>query len=246
MARVNFADVSDHPADDRAIALSEVPAAGSRRGLIATGVLKYFYGPMDCGKSTLALQFDYNNHRQGRRGLLLIRLDHSGCAQITSRMGIVRPAINIELDTDLADLVRAAWSRGNRVDYLVVDEAQFLTGAQVDQLAQLADEAAIDVYCFGIASDFRTKLFPGSARLFEIADEVVPLQVEVLCWCGRPARFNSRVVDGQVMREGEQVMVGNTAGHDQAADEVRYQVLCRIHMRAGDLGPDAELRLPLA
>lgn len=218
-----------------------VPAAGSRRGQASTGMVKFFYGPMDCGKSTLALQLDHNHSRQGRRGLLLTRLDRSHQGRITSRMGITRPALEVHDSMDIADVVRGAWANGRRVDYLIVDEAQFFTPEQIDQLAQLADDVQVDVYAFGIATDFRGRMFPGSARLFELADEVLPLQVEVLCWCGAAGRFNARVVEGQVAREGEQVVVADTAtGVDLAADQVRYQVLCRRHHRAGDLGPDSD------
>ncbi len=170
-------------------ALSIVPAAGSRRGQAPTGTLKFFYGPMDCGKSTLALQLDHNHSRQGRRGLLLTRLDRSHHGRITSRMGITRPAVDVDDDVDLAELVRLSWAGGRRVDYLIVDEAQFFTPTQIDQLAQLADDVQVDVYAFGIATDFRGRMFPGSTRLFELADEVLLLQVEVLCCAGavRPA-----------------------------------------------------------
>ena len=170
-------------------ALSTVPTAGSRHGQVPVGTVKFFYGPMDCGKSTLALQLDHNHSRQGRRGLLLTRLDRSHRGQITSRMGISRPAIEVDDDVDLAELVRISWAAGRRVDYLIVDEAQFFTPVQIDQLARLADDVAVDVYAFGIATDFRGRLFPGSTRLFELADEVLLLQVEVLCWCGAPGRL---------------------------------------------------------
>jgi thymidine kinase len=218
-------------------ALSSVPASGSRRGMPPTGTLTYFYGPMDCGKSTLALQVDHNHARQGRRGLLLTRLDRSRRGQITSRMGLTRPAVEVDDDTDLAELVRHSWAAGRRVDYLIVDEAQFFTEGQVEQLAQLADDAQVDVYAFGIATDFRGRMFPGSQRLFELADQAVPLQVEVLCWCGRPGRFNARVVDGVVVRQGAQVVVADT--ESGAASTVHYQVLCRRHHRSGDRGPAA-------
>ena len=147
----------------------------------------------------------------------------------------------------MRELVREQWAVGRHVDYLIVDEAQFLSAAQVDQLAELADEVQIDVYCFGLATDFRSRLFPGSARLFEVADELQPVQVEVLCWCGLPGRFNGRVRDGEVLREGDTVVVADTeqsvvetsASTRFEADSttVRYQVLCRRHFRAGDLGP---------
>ncbi len=224
-------------APDPTSALSSVPAAGSRRGMVPAGVVKFFYGPMDCGKSTLALQLDHNHARQGRRGILLTRLDRSRRGQITSRMGLTRPAVEADDALDIAELVRASWAAGRRVDYLIVDEAQFFTPKQIEQMAKLADDVQVDVYAFGIATDFRGRMFPGSARLFELADETVPLQVEVLCWCGRPARFNARVVNGEVAREGAQVVVADTAS---AGDEIRYQVLCRAHHRSGNLGPSAE------
>ena len=209
------------------------PAAAA--GNEMPGVLKFFYGPMDCGKSTLALQLDHNRGKAGFRGLLLTRYDRSAAPQISSRVGIVKPATEVSDAEDLAELVGRSWAAGVRLDYLIVDEAQFFTPAQVEQMAQLADESGIDVYAFGIATDFLGKLFPGSARLFELADESVPLQVEVLCWCGRPGRFNARVVDGVVVKSGARVVVADT----EADAAVHYKVLCRRHHSHGDLGPAA-------
>ena len=227
-------------------ALSSVPNA--RRAPVR-GMLRFCYGPMDCGKSTLALQIDHNHARQGRRGLLLVRHDRSGAPQITSRIGIARQAVEVGSGTDLRELIRGQWVSGQHVDYLIVDEAQFLSPDQVEQLAELADEVGIDVYCFGIATDFRSMLFPGARRLFELADELQPVQVEVLCWCGAPGRFNARVRDGEVLRDGDTVVVADTAPSLvekatslQAGAEIatlRYQVLCRRHFRLGDLGPAA-------
>lgn len=241
--------VLDESELDPTDALSSVPAAGSRRGTPVVGKLKFCYGPMDCGKSTLALQIDHNHARQGRQGLLLVRHDRSGSAQISSRIGITRRAVELGAGTDVRSLVRQLWSRGQHVDYLIVDEAQFLSPAQVEQLAELADDAQIDVYCFGIATDFRSELFPGARRLFELADELQPVQVEVLCWCGLPGRFNARVRDGEVLRAGDTVVVADTVTSEttlvEASTEtvesttVRYQVLCRRHYRRGDLGPSS-------
>jgi thymidine kinase len=217
-------------------ALSPVcPAAGDRR-LRDGGSLKFFYGPMDCGKSTLALQMHYNHSRQGRRGLVLTRNDRSLGATVTSRIGLSHDAIEVTDELDLVALVRERWAAGERLDYLVCDEACFYTLAQVEQMADLVDVHDVDVFAFGLATDFRSELFPASRRLFELADEVSRLQVEVLCWCGREGQLNARVVRGVVAREGEQVVIGDV-GDDAGTHEVRYQVLCRRHHRSGDLGP---------
>jgi|GEM_PF-32214 len=235
----------DQPATDSfdprfpgsASALSAVPAAGSGRARLAGGTVKFFHFPMDCGKSTLALQLHYNHSRQGRSGMLMTKLDRSGPARISSRIGISRSALEVSDEQDIGELVRTAWSAGRRVDYLIVDEAQFFTAEQVEQLAVLADDSQVDVYAFGIATDFRGRLFPGSARLFELADEVSPLQVEVLCWCGRIGRFNGRVVGGRIVREGATVVVADIGADEPDEATVRYQVLCRTHHRSGALGP---------
>lgn len=233
-------------------ALSAVAHARASRRAPDRGSLRFCYGPMDCGKSTLALQIDHNHARQGRRGLLLVRHDRSGAPQITSRIGITRRATEIGADTDVRELIRQEWVSGRHVDYLVVDEAQFLSPAQVEQLAELADEVQVDVYCFGIATDFRSRLFPGACRLFELADELQPVQVDVLCWCGAPGRFNARVQGGEVLRAGDTVVVADTAAHlvengtsspaEPDSTTLRYQVLCRRHFRLGALGPGSAQR----
>jgi thymidine kinase len=209
---------------------------------------------MDCGKSTLALQVDHNQRRQGRHGVLLTQGDRSAAPLITSRVGLSREATEVAVDTDLRHLVRGRWAEGERVDYLIVDEAQFLSEGQVDQLAELVDESHVDVYAFGLTTDFRARLFPGTQRLLEVADDVQRIQVEVLCWCGLPGLLNGRVVDGVMVRSGETVVVADTApaelpgGDRSSARAVRYQVLCRRHYVRGELGPTAagpgQLALP--
>ncbi|GLL07988.1 thymidine kinase [Dactylosporangium matsuzakiense] len=215
-------------------------AAGDSR-LRRGGRLKFFYGPMDCGKSTLALQMDYNHARQGRHGLVLTTIDRAGPGRLSTRIGLGKEAVDVA-GLDLRALVRERWARGLRVDYLICDEASFYTVEQIEQLADLVDTSDVDVYAFGLATDFRTALFPAAQRLFELADEVTKVQVEVLCWCGRAGLLNARVVDGVIAREGDQVVIGDTtadgAAEPQPAD-VHYQVLCRRHHRTGDLGPAA-------
>jgi len=221
-------------------ALAALPSPGVRHRTPAR--LTFYYGPMDCGKSTLALQIDHNHARQGRRGLVLTRYDRSGRPLITTRVGLVRDAVEVAAATDMRAVVSSEVATGRRVDYLIVDEAGFLEPHQVDQLAELVDDWHVDVYCFGLATDFRTLLLPGAKRLFELADEIAAVQVEVLCWCGLPGRWNARVARGAVVREGATVVVADTVvDPDTAADEdgpeqVHYQVLCRRHHRLGELG----------
>jgi thymidine kinase len=228
--------VTDDPDDPGALA--SIPAAGRRRAMPMPAQLAFFHGPMDCGKSTLALQINHNHARQGRRGKLMTRYDRSGRPEVTTRVGLSHDAIEIHDDTDLRAVVREEWAAGRELDYLVVDEAGFLTREHVDQLAELVDDWHVDVYCFGLLTDFRSQLLPGAARLVELADETSPVQVDVLCWCGRPGRQNARLVDGVMVREGDTVVVADTAVDTAVeAAAVRYQVLCRSHYRHGDLGP---------
>jgi len=210
-------------------------AAGDSR-LRRGGSLKFFYGPMDCGKSTLALQMDYNHARQGRHGLVLTTIDRAGPGRLSTRIGLGKEAVEVGTGLDLRRLVRDRWAKGLRVDYLICDEASFYTVAQIEQLADLVDTSDVDVYAFGLATDFRTSLFPAAQRLFELADEVTRVQVEVLCWCGRTGLLNARVVDGTIARAA----VSPGAGAAVVEEEnVHYQVLCRRHHRTGDLGPAA-------
>lgn len=239
--------MTDHSDASGAGALAPVPAAGNRRTFPMPAQLKFFHGPMDCGKSTLALQIDHNQSRQGRHGLLLTRHDRSGRPEITTRVGLSHAAVEVDDKTDIRRLVQQHWSAGRPVDYLIVDEAGFLTTGHVEQLAELVDEWHVDVYCFGLATDFRSLLLPGAKRLLELADEVVPVHVEVLCWCGRPGRLNARVIGGQVARAGDTVVVADTVVADTGPgaggrSAVRYQVLCRAHFHHGDLGPSEDGR----
>ena len=191
--------------------------------------LTYFTGPMNCGKSTLALQVDHTESTAGRRGLRFTCFDRGGEATISSRIGLVRAAIEVTPSFDFWAHVTGELTGGRRVDYLVCDEAQFYTESQVDDLARIVDELGIDVSCFGILTDFRTELFPGSRRLVELADRIEMLPARPRCWCGAPATHNARIVDGEMVVEGDQIAVGGTDGG--SAGEVSYEVLCRLHHR---------------
>lgn len=189
--------------------------------------LVFHTGPMDCGKSTLALQLDYTQSTHGRKGRIFTSLDRAGEGRITSRLGLSAEAIEIDPEFDFWRFIIGELTTGKRVDYIVCDEAQFYSPEQVDQLARIADELQLDVYAFGILSDFRTHLFPGSQRLIELADRIESLPLGPLCWCGARGTHNARTLDGIMVTEGTQVVVGDTV----TGGEVRYEVLCRGHHR---------------
>lgn len=191
--------------------------------------LTFTYGTMAAGKSTLALQLCWQL-REGRGDVVLWTFgDRSADGMVTSRIGIeaaaeaVAPAADLE--RQLSDLVE----RGVKI--LVIDEAQFASVNQIDQLARLVDDHGVDVHAFGLCADFLLNVFPASARLFAIADWAHELPLTSSCWCGQKGRCNARVVDGVVARAGTQFVTG-----DISEGAVHYQVLCRHHYRLGQLG----------
>jgi thymidine kinase len=202
--------------------------------------LSYFTGPMDSGKSTLALQLDYTQSAAGRKGRLFTSHDRAGESTISSRLGLARPAIEVTWEFDFWSYVIAQLTSGQRIDYLVCDETQFYSAEQIDQLARIVDELQIDVFAIGLLTDFQTRLFAGSQRLVELCDSIEVLQVRALCWCGALATHNARTVNGEMVLVGDQVVVGDTipvadADHGDTgtdtAQEVAYEVLCRRHHR---------------
>ncbi|MFF3449981.1 thymidine kinase [Streptomyces sp. NPDC002667] len=210
--------------------------------------LVFFSGTMDCGKSTLALQIEHNRSARSLQGMIFTRDDRAGEGKLSSRLGLVTDAVEVADDQDLYAYLVDHLSKGGRADYVIADEAQFLAPAQIDQLARVVDDLDIDVFAFGITTDFRSKLFPGSQRLVELADRVEVLQVEALCWCGARATHNARTVGGEMVVEGAQVVVGDVNQHES----IGYEVLCRRHhrrrmtaatARASALSPDV---LPIA
>ncbi|NMM16337.1 MAG: thymidine kinase [Cellulomonas sp.] len=188
--------------------------------------LVFFSGTMDSGKSTLALQMHHNHAARDRDGLLYTRNDRAGVARLSSRLGLSVGANEVTDSTDFWSEVVALRTRGRSVDYLICDEAQFYSATQIDQLARVVDDLGADVFAFGISTDFRTHLFPGSERLVEIADRVEELQVHALCWCGARATHNARTLAGVMVVAGAQVVVGDVQADE---DAVGYEVLCRSH-----------------
>jgi thymidine kinase len=196
--------------------------------------LHFFTGTMDSGKSTLALQTDHNHAARGRVGRIFTSQDRAGAATLSSRLGLRHEAVEVTADLDFWGYVVDSLTHGGRIDYLICDEAQFYAPHQVDQLARVVDELQVDVFAFGILTDFRTALFPGSARLVELADRTHVLQVEALCWCGKRATHNARTENGEMVTEGDVIVVGDVDdldGSDGPPPEVGYEVLCRQHHR---------------
>jgi len=188
---------------------------------------------MGSGKSTLALQIHHNLAVRDRQGLLLTKLDRDG-TQVTSRLGVSAPAVEVSPDIDLFELAQSRMP----LDFVVCDEVQFYSIAQCDQLARVADDLDVDVYAFGLITDFKGLLFEGTKRMLEVANERVEMQVEARCWCGSRATHNARVVNGVVVYEGETVVVGDTSdvATPMFGDVVRYELLCRRHSVRGDMG----------
>jgi len=181
--------------------------------------LYFYYASMNAGKSSHLLQADFNYRERGMRTMLwTAALDSRSAGQVKSRIGLEREAHPFQPNTDLWDEVSAVHA-ATPLDCVLVDEAQFLTPAQVWQLARLADEAGVPALCYGLRTDFQGELFPGSAVLLGIADALVELKA--VCHCGRKATMNLRVdASGTAVRDGAQTEIG---GND------RYVALCRKH-----------------
>ena len=175
--------------------------------------------PPTAGKSTNRRQADFNPRERGMRTVLFTAAidDRFTPGTVTSRIGLGTDAIAFERDTDLAAIVRRDGEAPPAC--VLVDEAQFLTASQVDQLAHLADFEGVPVLAYGLRTDFQGELFEGSARLLAIADALI--EIKSVCECGRKATMNMRVdANGQAVREGAQTEIG---GND------RYVAMCRRH-----------------
>lgn len=185
--------------------------------------LYFNFSAMNAGKSTILLQSSYNYFERGMHTLLLKPVidnrEDSG-ALITSRIGLEAKADTFCEKVDLEKHILKAHAE-KRIDCVLLDEAQFLTRDQVWQLACVSDDQGIPIMCYGLRTDFQGHLFPGSAALLAIADDI--REIRTLCWCGRKATMNMRVnAAGGAVTEGKQVEVGGNE---------RYITLCRRHWR---------------
>lgn len=182
--------------------------------------LYFHYASMNAGKSTLLLQASYNYRERGMETMLFTAAadDRAGRGVISSRIGLGSEARIFDADSDLFAIIAGHLGSG-LLHCVFVDEAQFLTAAQVWQLARVADRLDVPVMAYGLRTDFQGKLFPGSGELLAIADHL--REVRTICRCGRKATMVVRIdSSGKVMREGAQVVIGG---------EDRYVSLCRRH-----------------
>lgn len=192
--------------------------------------LYFNYSTMNAGKSTVLLQASHNYIERGMQTYLLTaQFDtRAGEGRIESRIGIGADADTFAPGDDLFARIRARLAQGPCA-CVFVDEAQFLEPAQVWHLARAVDDLGVPVMCFGLRVDFRGQLFPGSAALLALADEM--REVRTICHCGRKATMVVRKgADGQVLTAGDQVVIGGNE---------RYVSLCRRHWReaTGDRDP---------
>jgi thymidine kinase len=191
--------------------------------------LYFNYSAMNAGKSTVLLQASHNYIERGMSTFLLTaRLDdRAGEGVIASRIGIAADAGRFDGNDDLLEMVKQRHDDQN-LHCVLVDEAQFLTEDQVWQLAAVADNLGIPVMCYGLRTDFQGKLFPGSAALLSIADDL--REIRTICWCGKKATMVVRLgADGQPLDDGDQVDIG---GND------KYISLCRHHWKTRKLRDD--------
>ncbi|MEV4737905.1 MULTISPECIES: thymidine kinase [unclassified Microbacterium] len=193
--------------------------------------LYFRYGAMNSGKSTALLQAAYNYEERGQHVLLAKpAIDTKGASEISSRLGMTREVDFLLGPEDDARVVfaehraRVRASTTAEVACLLIDEAQFLTAEQVDDLFRIAIEESIPVIAYGIRNDFLTHAFPGSARLLAIAHSLEELKT--ICRCGRKAVFNGRVVGGRFVFDGDQVAIDEGANGDSAPELTTYESLC--------------------
>ncbi|MCH4156472.1 MAG: thymidine kinase [Muribaculaceae bacterium] len=184
------------------------------------GKLYFRYGTMGSAKTALLLTTAYNFEERGMQYLCMKPIIDNREKEnvIRSRIGIERECTWIYPDTDIYELAKNLFDETLAVkDWILIDEAQFLSAQQVDQLARIVDDYGSNVICYGLRTDFQSHLFEGSRRLFEIADTID--EIKSTCTCGRKTIINARIdKDGMIVTDGNQVEIG---GDD------KYVALCR-------------------
>lgn len=186
--------------------------------------LRYRYATMESGKSAEILQVNYNYNKIGKKGLLLIpSIDKVSDGNISSRLGISAPATKVSPTDNIYTLVESKLKHQD-IDYIIIDESNFITVEQADQLGDIVDFLEIDVIAYGLLTDFKTNLFDGAKRLIEIQDELKEISVKSICHCGKKAIHNARITGNNITKEGEQIVLDPKDG---LTHTVEYIPLCR-------------------
>ena len=183
--------------------------------------LLFRYGAMGSSKTANALMVKYNYEEKGKRVIMLKPLCESRDGEKT-----IRSRIGLQAECEFVETFLSNYNN-EHYDAVIVDEVQFLKPEQVDQLSDLADMNGITVICYGLRTDFQGNLFPGSKRLMELADDIE--QIKTICWCGRRAQFNARILNGRMVTEGEQMQLGGNES---------YTSLCRKHYKLRQLSAE--------
>ena len=172
--------------------------------------LYFKYGAMGSSKTAQALITKFNYEERGMKVWLIKPLtdNRDGEDLVKSRIGLSAICNSIADDENVFDTFQ---NEHIEYDVVIADECQFFSPDQIDQLRRIVDELGVPVLCFGLRADFMTKLFPGSHRLFEIADSIA--EIKTICECGSKAIVNARLADGRIVTEGEQVMLGGNESY---------------------------------
>lgn len=199
------------------------------------GKLTFRYATMKSGKSAEAIQI-INNYLYGNKyGCVLTpSLDTETSGAIKTRFGggVEVKAKTFTPKTNLFTFIKNL-QKNQKIDFIVVDEANFLTTEQVNQLGDIVDYLNINVLAYGLTTKFDTNLFEGSKRLLEIADYIEPITCRSICHCGHKAVFNARIIDGKLVEEGKDILIDNKDGKKHT---IEYIPLCRKCFKEKNLG----------
>ena len=190
--------------------------------------LYYRYSTMNAGKSIELIKVAYNYEERGKHVLTLIPSTDNryGMGLITSRIGLQREAVIVRDDTNILELFMKE-NEKRQIDCVLLDECQFLKKHHVQELVEIVDSFDVPVLAYGLKNDFRNELFEGSYYMLVYADKIE--EIKTICWCGRKATMVARLHNGQIIKQGKQIVIG---GNEM------YVSLCRKHYNDGRMGPD--------
>ena len=193
--------------------------------------LHFRYGTMGSAKTAMALMHQFNFEEKNNRALLAKPATDTRTNEVWSRIGIKESAITLE------QLCKMEFYELSLYKVIIIDEAQFCEPKQVEFLSKIADTIDIPVFAYGLKTDYTSKLFEGSKRLLELADEIE--EVKTSCWCGHSAKFNARIVEGKIARKPKD---GSTIDIEVTSGTPKYTALCRKHYMSGEHGMHKPLK----